>query len=118
MKQVAFGKILILIGCAFLIYLLPGCSQMRTGFYVEGQSEPEGPPPHAPAHGYRAKYQYHYSPSAQVYFDISRRVYFYLEHGRWQMSGSLPQRFYIEMDTYVTIKMASARPYAWLVRCA
>ena len=28
-----------------------------------------GPPPHAPAHGYRAKYTYRYYPSCSVYYD-------------------------------------------------
>jgi len=37
-----------------------------------------GPPPHAPAYGYRAKYQYRYYPSAGVYYDTYRQLYFYL----------------------------------------
>ena len=31
-----------------------------------------GPPAHAPAHGYRAKHQYRYFPSCKVYHDIDR----------------------------------------------
>jgi len=111
MKRMACAKFLVLIGCAALIYLFPGCTQMRTGIYVEGHSEPKAPPPQAPAHGYRAKHKYHYYPSAQVYFDISREVYFYLEGGRWQISVSLPRRFHIDVVNYVNIEMKSARPY-------
>ncbi|MGD9382490.1 MAG: hypothetical protein PVH55_00415, partial [Desulfobacterales bacterium] len=38
-----------------------------------------GPPPHAPAHGYRAKYKYRYYPACSVYYDDYRKLYFYLE---------------------------------------
>lgn len=41
--------------------------------WVRGHREHEGgPPPWAPAHGYRAKHSYHYYPSAEVYFDTGR----------------------------------------------
>jgi hypothetical protein len=48
------------------------------------KSKPKGgPPPHAPAHGYRAKYSYRYYPSSYVYFDVSRKCYFYLDGDNW-----------------------------------
>ena len=37
-----------------------------------------GPPSHAPAHGYRAKHQYHYYPANEIYFDSGRGIYFFL----------------------------------------
>ena len=112
MKRMACVRLLVLIGCATLIYIFPGCTQVRTGIYTGGHPGSKGgPPPHAPAHGYRAKYKYHYYPSAKVYFDISRKVYFYLEADRWKMSVSLPSRFHIRVGQHVTIEMESDRPY-------
>ena len=70
-----------------------------------------GPPPHAPAHGYRAKHAYRYYPGSRVYFDIHRNVYFYLAGGTWQMSVSLPHHIEMQINHYVTIEMDSDRPY-------
>lgn len=70
-----------------------------------------GPPPHAPAHGYRAKYTYRYYPAVQVYFDISRRVYFYLDEGHWVASASLPRSIRVRLGDYAEIDMESDRPY-------
>jgi hypothetical protein len=71
-----------------------------------------GPPPHAPAHGYRAKHTYYYYPDAYVYFDISRKVYFYLQGDTWRMSASLPHSFRVRLGDHVTIELDSKRPYA------
>lgn len=70
-----------------------------------------GPPPHAPAHGYRAKYSYRYYPAVQVYFDVSRRVYFYLDDGRWIVSASLPRSIMVRLGDYAEIGMKTDRPY-------
>jgi hypothetical protein len=70
-----------------------------------------GPPPHAVAHGYRAKHAYRYYPSGHVYFDLKREVYFYLESGRWRMTACLPQTYYVLLGDYVMIEMESDRPY-------
>lgn len=50
----------------------------------------QGPPPWAPAHGYRARTQYIYFPAIEVYYDLDAGVYVYLERGRWVRSRSLP----------------------------
>jgi len=55
-----------------------------------GPPRGHGPPPWAPAHGYRAKYRYHYYPSSYVYYDLGRKLYFYYDGGNWQVSVSLP----------------------------
>jgi len=70
-----------------------------------------GPPPHAPAHGYRAKYSYRYYPSCYVYFDISRRCYFYLAGDGWKVSASLPVSLRAQLGDYVSIEMDTDRPY-------
>jgi hypothetical protein len=92
---------------------LAGCRTM-TGIVI-GTSYPayedEGPPPWAPAHGRRAKHQYRYYPYERVYFDPQQRVYFYLNGGRWQMSGSLPSTIRITVNDFVSLDMDSDRPY-------
>jgi hypothetical protein len=70
-----------------------------------------GPPPHAPAHGYRAKYAYRYYPSSSVYYDTGRKVYFYLEGDDWRASVSLPQHLNLRLDNYVTVDMDTDKPY-------
>jgi len=71
-----------------------------------------GPPPHAPAHGYRAKkHTYYYYPSEQVYFEPERQAYFYLEGGAWRVSVSLPESIRVGPGEHVTIEMNSDAPY-------
>jgi hypothetical protein len=77
--------------------------------YYEGKQK--GPPPWAPAHGYRAKHQYRYYPSSSVYFDVGRVLYFYYCGDRWCVSGSLPGGFQIDWDEYVTLEMDTDTPY-------
>ena len=91
-----------------------GCSLKGGGVYV-GEPGPTvkqgGPPPWAPAHGYRAKHAYHYYPDASVYFDISRKLYFYLEGDEWRAGVSLPGSLHVHLGDYVTIEMDSDKPY-------
>ncbi len=70
-----------------------------------------GPPPWAPAHGYRAKYRYYYYPDMAVYFDVSRGLYFYLQNGRWVTAASLPQSVAMALGNYVVLEMDTERPY-------
>lgn len=72
-----------------------------------------GPPPWAPAHGYRAK-TYRYYPSAQIYYDPGRSVYFYYRAGSWEVSARLPGelRARITGDS-VTLEMDTKRPYEY-----
>lgn len=52
-----------------------------------------GPPPWAPAKGYRAKARYTYFPSLNFYFDTKVGVYFFLEAGIWTKRSSLPPAY-------------------------
>lgn len=70
-----------------------------------------GPPPHAPAHGYRAKYQYRYYPSCSVYYDAGRKIYFYLNGENWRVSASLPNNLRIRLGDFVGIEMDTDKPY-------
>lgn len=73
----------------------------------------KGPPPWAPAHGYRAKHQYHYYPASYVYLDIGRQVYFYYQGNGWQVSARLPVGISIDVSDYVTLEMETDRPYQY-----
>ena len=70
-----------------------------------------GPPPHAPAHGYRAKYQYRYFPSCSVYYDTGRKIYFYLQGDNWRVSASLPNTLHLKLGDFVGIEMDTDKPY-------
>ena len=89
------------------------CGSVSGGFRWGGMegTKAGGPPPHAPAHGYRAKYHYKYFPSAQVYFDASRNVYFFLDGNQWRMSVSLPDRLRLKIGEYVEISTDTDKPY-------
>jgi hypothetical protein len=75
------------------------------------KGEKTGPPQHAKAHGYRAKHQYRYYPSASAYYDVERKAYFYLEGDNWRMGVSLPDSLSVSLGRYVTVEMESDRPY-------
>lgn len=71
----------------------------------------KGPPAHAPAHGYRAKYQYRYYPNCSVYYDTSRKLYFYLKGDSWEVGASLPSNLRVVLGDFVSIEMDTNRPY-------
>jgi len=48
-----------------------------------------GPPPWAPAHGYRAKQQYRYYPRYNIYQDPVSGLFFSFQAGTW-VKGGLP----------------------------
>ena len=105
--------LMIAFACIALL-ISTGCSLKGGGVYV-GEPGPTvkkgGPPPWAPAHGYRAKHAYHYYPDASVYFDISRKLYFYLVGDEWKAGVSLPGSLHVQLGDYVTIEMDTDRPY-------
>ena len=82
-----------------------GCS------FVLAKGKKAGPPAHAKAHGYRAKHTYRYYPSANAYYDVERKSYFYLEGNNWRVGVSLPDNLNVRLGNYVTIGMDSDKPY-------
>ena len=76
-------------------------------------SQKSGPPAHAPAHGYRAKYQYQYYPSSSVYYDTGRQLYFYLKGDDWQVGASLPSSISLALSDYVSIELDTDEPYIY-----
>ncbi len=105
LRELGMSIVLILFGVCLLI----GCRGAR----VEVSTAPPkpGPPSHAPAHGYRAKHVYHYYPSAYVYYEPVRSLYFYYENGRWEAGVTLPNHIKISVGERVIIRMDSDRPY-------
>jgi hypothetical protein len=69
----------------------------------------QGPPPWAPAHGYRAKTRHVYFPDQNMYYDIQKSNYIYFSNGKWSISTRVPSIFVginlgrsaqIELDFY------------------
>ena len=85
-------------------------SDSKQSSHTKAQST-NAPPEHAPAHGYRKKHQYRYYPSAEVYFDPARSLYFYLSSSQWKVTASLPDTFKIQLGSAVSIEMDSDKPY-------
>jgi hypothetical protein len=71
----------------------------------------KGPPPWAPAYGYRVRYQYRYYPSYYVYFDVKRSLYFYRSGNVWIKSYKLPPTIVLNVNNYVTLTMGVDKPY-------
>lgn len=101
-----------------LMSMLSGCRTFGSLGIGWGPDQPpppphhgKGPPPHAPAHGYRAKHMYHYYPADHVYFDVGRNVYFHIEGGSWRASTSLPPHLHGHLGGYVQIEVEGDAPY-------
>ena len=69
-----------------------------------------GPPSHAPAHGYRTKHSYRYYRNERTYYDTNRKLYFYLDGGGWRIAVSLPSHIKLSND-FVTVELETDKPY-------
>ncbi len=95
-----------MLGCQSIGVVLEDRSDHSYGPPIE-----KGPPPWAPAHGYRAKYQYRYYPSSCVYSDVGRGLYFYMRGDQWEVSATLPVGIHLQEKGYVTLYMDTEKPY-------
>lgn len=86
-------------------------SKYRKGAEIPEPPDKGGPPPWAPAHGYRAKYKYRYYPSSSVYYDSVRNAYFFQDKGSWRASTDLPNWVKIDKGDYIMLEMNTDRPY-------
>jgi len=59
----------------------------------------------------KQKYSYRYYPSCSVYYDIDRKLYFYLEQDNWKIFASLPSNLARQLGDYVEIEMDHDKPY-------
>ena len=74
---------------------------------------PKGPPPWAPAHGFRRNRQYYYYPEAHVYYRPADRMWFYLDGRDWRFGVSLPAFVRVDFDHSVALTMETDQPYAF-----
>jgi hypothetical protein len=58
-------------------------------------------------------YRYQYFPDAQVYFDPSRELYFYMVNGEWTKSPVLPREFRNRLGDFVVLETADDDPYEY-----
>jgi hypothetical protein len=118
MKIETFQRVMILTVALFLLLFIVSCGVNKAGVQIGGDQDvyvkphKNGPPPHAPAHGYRAKHAYRYYPAVEVYFDVAKKVYFYFEGSNWKVSASLPRHLAIRLGDYVTLEMDTDKPYS------
>jgi hypothetical protein len=91
-----------LLGATLLVLGLAGIAPVWAG----------GPPPWAPAHGWRAKHHYTYYPEGEVYYAPDTRMWFWLDDGGWRSGISLPVAFqgYV-VGNGVSIELDDERPY-------
>ena len=117
----AINMRLLVVGLMLLFAL--GCASTR-GTVGVGWGDPapqpeirvshkNGPPAHAPAHGYRAKHCYRYYPERDVYYDTERRIYFYIEGDLWKSDASLPYHIGVSLGKYQTVELDSDTPYEY-----
>jgi hypothetical protein len=68
--------------------------------------------PLPPRHGHRL-HRYYYYPNAEIYFDVGRNMYFYLNSaGAWTFSVNLPVHLRSHLrNAYVEVEMEYDRPY-------
>ena len=104
MKIISTYRLITLSICLILLFPMNALS----GGPKKGKG---GPPAHAPAHGYRAKYNYHYYPKAKVYYVTSRKLYFYMEGDNWKASVSLPLDLKVRLGDHVSIETDFDKPY-------
>ena len=72
-----------------------------------------GPPPWAPAHGYRAKTSHVYFPDHNFYFDVQKDQYIYLSGANWEVSVKLPSLYAgidLKLSTKVELELGSESP--------
>lgn len=90
--------------------LLTTLALATTGFVTTAMAG--GPPPWAPAHGWRAKHHYVYYPDAEVYYAPASNRWFWLDGNGWQAGINLPRalRHFVRTGG-IDIDLDVDRPY-------
>ena len=76
----------------------------------------QGPPPWAPAHGYKAKTRYVYFPDHNMYYDLQARNYIYLNGRNWEIRAKIPTPFIsinLGRSAQVELDFVGERPYRY-----
>lgn len=89
--KIIMRKIL-MIGLVVVLGMLTAADGMAQGKKGKNDKDKKevGPPPWAPAHGYRAKTRYVYFKDYDVYYDNERGVYISLSGKNWSVTAKLP----------------------------
>lgn len=69
------------------------------------ERERGGPPPWAPAHGWRRKQIYYYYPEVEVYYYPAVARYYWLERGEWRVGTRLPTYYVIEEHRKIELEL-------------
>ncbi len=104
MKNGATG---VAIGLAFLLSI-SGCVAVveQPSDVAVVESNRPGPPPWAPAHGWRRQHEtYYYYPTTQVYYYPSVRRYYWLEGREWKYGDRLPRRFVVDENKKIALDL-------------
>ena len=105
-------KVLAFLACAFFIFTFAGFTVFDGNTHAgKRKGKKVGPPSHAPAHGYRAKYRYRYYSGAHVYFDVGRKLYFFLDGPNWRFSATLPRHLRPKLGGFVELEMDTDSPF-------
>lgn len=78
---------------------------------VIGEPAQKGPPPWAPAHGFRRNRDYYYYPGTNVYYRPADRMWIYLDGRDWRVGVSLPASIHVDFERSVSLTMETDRPY-------
>jgi hypothetical protein len=93
---------------AALLLLISGCVGVveRPADVEVVESNRQGPPPWAPAHGWRRQNEtYYYYPTTQVYYYPSARRYYWLEGREWRYGERLPRYYAIRDNERVILDL-------------
>lgn len=103
-------RVLLVLGIALLSLTASGCVNRASVGYGDGRHYHDGPPPHAPAHGYRAKHHHHdmvYDSRLGAYVVLGYNDHYYNDgwyfryhDGFWQISAELGGRDWRDVDHY------------------
>ena len=99
------------IGCGTTVSAKRSPVEHRAQVDHPTQVKRPGPPAHAPAHGYRRKFQYRYYPDALVYYAPDRGTYFWFETDQWRVGVELPNDIRVRLGEHVTIELDTDSPY-------
>lgn len=85
-------------------------SHPRTVAYQEWQESKMGPPPWAPAHGWRHKRTCQYYYDREVYYQSARRQWIWFESGAWRIGTTLPDAIRVNLGPSVTVQIEGNHP--------
>lgn len=94
----------------FAIFAIIGLLSFPTEMFSQG------PPPWAPAKGYRAKTRHVYFPDQNFYYDVQQKNYIYLSGRSWVVSTSLPRIFMginLSRSSQIELDYVGRTPYIY-----